>query len=69
MKAKSKKALLRKNPHPDDNQDSYWIVEIKDDIKSSFSRAQRNWKISEADDKDIRLFFKETKKDDSVDWN
>ena len=51
---------LKENPN--DERNSYWIAEIKEDLKSSFSRKQQDWKMSTEDDEKIREFFYKIKK-------
>ncbi len=45
---------LRKNPDPNDERDSYWVVEIKEDTKDRFGKREHGWDIDDLDDKDIR---------------
>lgn len=52
---------LRKNPNPNDKLDSYWVAEIREDEKRSFTRIKTKWSIDELDDKDIRDFFEKQK--------
>ena len=50
---------LRENPDPMDSKKSYWIQEIKSDLKSTFTKVQKRWKINKDDDVDIRsLYYK-----------
>ena len=49
---------LRKNPNPEDKKDSYWVVDIKEDTKDTFSKRQKKWKMDDADDEDIRKEYK-----------
>lgn len=47
---------LRKNPNPRDNNDAYYVAEIKTDTKDTFGK-RRNWKLDPLDDAEIRLLF------------
>lgn len=53
---------LRENPNSLDLRKSYWIQEIKADLKSTFTKVLKKWKINKDDDADIRNLF--DKKDD-----
>lgn len=53
---------LRKNPNQNDHENAYWIAEIKTGTKDEFGRIQKNWKVDELDDLDIRLFFYKNKR-------
>lgn len=57
---------LSNNPNPNDKRESYWVVEIREDTKDTFSRRLNGWIMSEFDDNDIRSEY-EKKKDDSAD--
>ena len=58
---------LRKNPNPNDDKYSYWVAEIRKDLKNSFTKMKNNWKIHELDEEAIRLFYEKNKlKDDSA---
>lgn len=48
---------LRENPDPIDSEKSYWIQEIKSDLKSTFTKVQKRWKINKEDDVDIRSLY------------
>ena len=48
---------LRENPDPMDSKKSYWIQEIKSDLKSTFTKVQKRWKINKNDDVDIRCLY------------
>ncbi len=45
---------LRKNPDPKDKRDSYVSVESKNDIKSTFGKKQRHWKLDPLDKKELK---------------
>ena len=49
---------LRKNPNPEDNRESFWIVEIKADTKDKFGKRLVKWVIDIEDDADIRKEYK-----------
>ena len=49
---------LRKNPNPKDNKDSYWVVDVKEDTKDTFSKRQKEWSMDDEDDADIRAEYK-----------
>lgn len=53
---------LEKNPNPEDKKDAYYVAEVKQDTKDRFRKRLSNWKISESDDKAIRLFFEKEKR-------
>ena len=53
---------LRKNPNPDDKEESYYIAELKEDKKDSFGKKLIGWILDELDDHDIRKLFNKTKK-------
>ena len=48
---------LRENPNSLDLRKSYWIQEIKADLKSTFTKVLKKWKINKDDDADIRKLF------------
>ena len=48
---------LRENPDPMDSKKSYWIQEIKADLKSTFTKVLKKWKINKDDDANIRNLF------------
>lgn len=48
---------LRENPNSLDLRKSYWIQEIKADLKSTFTKVLKKWKINKDDDADIRNLF------------
>lgn len=50
---------LRENPNSLDLRKSYWIQEIKADLKSTFTKVLKKWKINKDDDADIRKLFDE----------
>lgn len=54
---------LRQNPNPKDSKKSFYVAEIKEDIKDKFGRRLKDWKINELDDIEIRCLYK---KDDSA---
>ena len=58
---------LAKNPNPIDKRKGYWVAEIRKDTKDKFGKKKEGWKLDEEDDAKIRDFFKNIKKDDSVD--
>jgi len=45
---------LRRNPDPKDKRDSYVSVESKNDIKSTFGKKQRHWKLDPLDKKELK---------------
>ena len=47
---------LRKNPNPQDNNDAFYVAEIKADTKDTFGKIQ-NWIMCPADDEEIRKLF------------
>lgn len=53
---------LNKNPNPKDKRDSYVVLVIQTDIKSSFGVRHANWKIDVRDEELIREFYN-TEKD------
>ena len=57
---------LRKNPNPNDEEESYYVAKIRKDFKNNFGTRILNWEVDVEDDKDIRRLFDETKKDDSA---
>ena len=57
---------LTQNPNPEDNQDAYIILDIRQDIKSSFGARRIGWLILKDDENIVRHFFNSQKeKDDS----
>lgn len=40
---------LTRNPNPVDKRDAYFDIDSKSDIKSSFGRKKRRWKLSDED--------------------
>ena len=48
---------LRENPDPMDSKKAYWIQEIKADLKSTFTKVLKKWKINKDDDANIRNLF------------
>lgn len=50
---------LRENLNSLDLRKSYWIREIKADLKSTFTKVLKKWKINKDDDADIRKLFDE----------
>lgn len=44
---------LRKNPKPGDNRDAYYNPNSESDIKSSFGRKEKGWKLHPKDIEDI----------------
>ena len=44
---------LRCNPNPSDKRDSYYDIDSKSDIKSSFGRKRKKWRLDILDKKDI----------------
>ena len=48
---------LRQNPNPKDSEKSYYIAEIKKDIKDQFGHKLKEWKIDKLDDADIRRLY------------
>ena len=49
---------LKKNPNPNDTRDSYLVVDIKEDSKSTFGKRRKKWKMSLLDDIKIRKMYK-----------
>ena len=49
---------LNQNPNPKDNKESYMVAEIKEDLKTSFSRIKKDWAMNEDDIKKIWELYK-----------
>lgn len=50
---------LNKNPNPNDSKDSFYVAEIRKDLKESFGKIVKGWEIEKSDDKKIRdLYYK-----------
>ena len=49
---------LRKNPNPNDDEDSFYVAEVKEEKKDSFGKIVKKWKMDEQDDYDIRDLYK-----------
>ena len=49
---------LKKNPNPNDEKESYWVLEIKEDAIDSFGKKIKGWKIDPLDDQEIREQYK-----------
>lgn len=45
--------LLRKNPNPKDKRDAYYDPRSESDLKSTFGRKEKKWKLHPDDIKDI----------------
>ena len=58
---------LKKNPNPKDNRDSYFVDEIKEDVKEMFGKRKTGWVMDSYDDEMIREEFRKIKKDDFTD--
>lgn len=53
---------LTKNPNPFDDQDSFWVADVRQDTKENFGKLKNDWEIDKADDEAIRNFYdKQTK--------
>ena len=49
---------LRRNPNKNDNRDSYYVAEVREDTKDKFGKRHANLKIDEQDDFDIKKLYK-----------
>ena len=49
---------LRKNPNPNDKDNSYYVEEIREDTKDSFGKRLHGWKLNSLDDAEIRELYK-----------
>ena len=52
---------LRENSNPNDSKKSYWVAEVKEDTKDRFKKKEKDWKINQDDDNDIRNFYKKNR--------
>lgn len=53
---------LRKNPNPTDNNDAYYVAEIKKDTIDRFGAKHTDWNIDPLDDEAIRKLFEKEKR-------
>ena len=53
---------LRKNPNPNDERNSYVVIDIKEDPKHSFGDKLKGWSIDPEDEKEIREEYKKLDK-------
>ena len=53
---------LHNNPNPDDNAQSYLRKEIIEDFKFRYSKAFKNYQLSNEDIEDLKRFLDEKKK-------
>ncbi len=55
---------LTQNPDPNDNQDAYVVLDVRQDIKSSFGARRIGWFIVKDDENLIRKLFDDQKEKD-----
>ena len=55
---------LIQNPDPSDNQDAYVVLDVRQDIKSSFGARRIGWFIVKDDENLIRKLFDDQKEKD-----
>lgn len=53
---------LRQNPNPKDKRNSYYVAEVKEDVKHSFGHRKHGWIIHPDDDLEIRKLYSNKKR-------